>query len=174
MDPQRKKIVFWGAVIVGIALFGYYQYKRALPPVAPTATTTAGPAPSSALTPAAPVDADKATAELVKIDTQALAALIEKGNFIYDYSDLRDPMTPVMYGGAERAGRVADEPIAVSRVHTLEAVVWRADNPLASIDGVVVGIGERLADGAVVKEILRDKVILSTPTGMFSVGFYEE
>jgi len=174
MDAQQKKIVFAGVLLVGMALLLWYQFSKPVIPEGATtqpAGATAETTPRAAGKEAAQPAAGKAP---VKIDRKELLASIDRGNFTYDYSNLRDPMTPVMYRGSSVPGGVAEETVAVSRAHTLEGIVWSPDDPLASIDGTVVGVGERLADGAVVEEILRDTVILSTDTGTFSVGFYEE
>jgi len=174
MDAQRKKILIAGVLLVGMALLLYYQFSK---PVLPEGATTqpgetaAGTTPSD---PGKPVEQTEAVEMPVKVDREQLLTAIDRGNFVYEYSDLRDPMTPVMYGGTSLTGRGAEDAMVVSRLHMLEGIVWSPDNPLASIDGAVVGVGERLADGAVVKEILSDTVILSTDTGTFSVGFYEE
>jgi len=174
MDAQQKKILIAGVLLVGMVLLLYYQFSK---PVVPEGATTQPGGTAAETTPSAPGEPAEQTAAIkmpVKVDRKELLASIDRGNFVYDYSNLRDPMTPVMYGGTSLAGGGTEEAIAVSRLHMLEGIVWSPDNPLASIDGVVVGIGERLADGAVVKEILRDTVILNTDTGTFSVGFYEE
>jgi len=172
MDPQKRKIIIAVVLIVGIGLLFYVQFRRATTPPGGAAPTPAGQT-------AQPVTGEegKTTAaheEPVQIDTKAILASLEAGKFVYDYTTLRDPMTPVIYGRGAAGGEGPGGAIAVSRAHVLDGIVWSTDNPLASIDSVVVGIGERLADGAVVQKIFPDKVILSTDTGTFSVGFYEE
>jgi len=172
MDPQRRNLIFAIVVVTCVVALFVIQWKRATSPpegVEQPAVTTADEAVEGNQ-PSAAEDADVP----VEIDSEALLAALETDRFVYDYSNLRDPMTPVIYAGRAPAAGIGQGTIAVSRAHTLEGIVWRPYDPLASIDGTVVGIGERLADGAVVREILRDKVILSTDAGTFSVGFHEE
>ena len=176
MDREQRKMIVVGVVLFGIVALLYYQFSK---PVLPDGVTTTQPVETTediqttSSEPAQPA-IQVAAGPPVKIDGEALLRSIEKDNFVYDYSGLRDPMTPVMHVAASQDGELAQEAIGASRAHTLEGIVWSPDYPLASIDGTVVAIGERLADGSVVKEILRDTVILSTDTGTFSVGFYEE
>ncbi len=176
MDRQQKKIAIIGVPLLGLAALIYYQSSKLVLPddvatTQPVETTEDVEATSSA--PAEPA-IQLAAGMAVRIDGKALLESIEKDNFVYDYSGFRDPMTPVMHGVTSQDGEFSQEAISVSRAHTLEGIVWSQEYPLASINGAVVAVGERLADGSVVKEILRDTVILSTDTGTFSVGFYEE
>ena len=176
MDRQQKKIVIAGVLLFGMALLLWYQFSKPMIPddVATTQPVeTTDDVESTSSEPAEPA-VQLASGVPVRIDGKALLESIEKDNFPYDYSNLRDPMTPVMYGVASQGGGSAQDAIGVSRAHMLEGIVWSEDYPLASIDGTVVAVGEQLADGSVVEEILRDTVILSTDTGTFSVGFYEE
>jgi hypothetical protein len=172
MDSERRKIIMVGAVLIGMVAVLYYQFSK---PILPDGVTTTQPVETTDdVQTTSSEESTQLAAAPVRIDGKVLLESIEKDNFVYDYSGLRDPMTPVMHGVASQDGGLAQEAIGASRAHSLEGIVWSLDYPLASIDGTVVATGERLADGSIVKEILRDTVILSTDTGTFSVGFYEE
>lgn len=175
MDPQKKKLIIVAYVLLLVLAFGYYQYKGAYEIAEPvsgtsadgTAGTVSGDQPSADKTDAA---ADKS----VEIDRTRIRAVLTKDPFIYDFTNLRDPMIPVIYADDSDETKTGDEAIAVSHAHNLDGIVWDPYKPLASIDNTVVGIGETLEDGSVITNIFPNKVILKSDSGTFSVGFYEE
>jgi len=63
----------------------------------------------------------------------------------------------------ERGGTVTEPArgaLKVAPAHKLGAIIWSPSNPLAIIDGNVMGVGETLRDGSMVTEIGRNFVAL--------------
>jgi len=174
MDRQKRNLIIAVVLIVGMVAILSYRLTQPVVPKGVEVQPAATPAGETAKSASAGGETVKPAAgvkEPVDIDIDAILASLERGRFVYDYTTLRDPMTPVIYGSG---GEGPEQSVAVSRAHVLDGIIWSSDEPLACIDGNVVGTGEKLADGAVVESILPDKVVLRTDTGMFSVGFYEE
>ena len=178
MDPQKKKTIFAVCLVGFCVIFGIIQYKRAFSTLPGSPGTTGTQPATTSQTKSG--SAEKAGSEsaagnaTVKINPKEILAVLNTDSFVYDFTNLRDPMVPVMYARGDDSTETGTEAVAVSKSHRLDGIVWDPHEPLACIDNVTVGVGEKLDDGSVVKEILPDKVILSTDSGKFSVGFYEE
>ncbi len=87
--------------------------------------------------------------------------------FVYSAAGLRNPMTPFVAKpkpGPRQA--VTPRPGAARPAggHKLDGIMWSPTNPLAIIDGSVMGVGESLKDGSSVAEIGKSYVVLKRGT----------
>jgi uncharacterized protein YdeI (BOF family) len=175
MDPQKKKVIIAVVLMACMIVVVVHNVRNAgMPPGEDGASTSAEPASPETVADAKS-EISPSDMVTVEIDPELILAALDTGSFVYDFTSLRDPMAPVIYAkvGDDETGPDG-EVVAVSHSHNLDGIVWDPYTPLASIDDTVVGVGEQLADGAIVQSISQDKVILSTDSGTFSVGFYEE
>lgn len=83
--------------------------------------------------------------------------------FVYSSARLRNPMTPFVAKPSPSARQqVTPRPGAGRLVggHKIDGIMWSSTNPLAIIDGNVMGVGESLKDGSSVAEIGKSYVVL--------------
>lgn len=157
-----RRIVFLGLGIVFVVAVVYFVKKGASLPegyqfeeravgeaVSPGVTEQQGTAGAKPVTVATPDDVEK--------------SLEKEKTFTYSGKTLRNPMAPLLAKpdtgerGRERGPQRVGEP---GLAHRIEGIMWSSANPLAIINGNVVGVGEKLRDGSSVTEISRNFVAL--------------
>jgi len=84
--------------------------------------------------------------------------LEEEKVFIYDSTDLRNPMAPLLAKVDKDAPPGVTTGVALT--HVLDGIIWSPTNPLAIIDRNVVGVGDTLQDGSVMTEVGGDYVVV--------------
>ena len=156
------------AVVVVVKQLGVFSPSKPKPPPAAVAEATK-------------VDKQASGAALLAKKLQsmpadgytALVATLEESDIAFDEAGFKNPMTPVKVEssrpkswspkGAVVKGPKITPPAAemLSKDDSIEGIVWNDKDPLALVNNRVVGIGEKLEDGAVVTDITRDTVRFS-------------
>ena len=107
--------------------------------------------------PGTPVGTEQArAAEVVRVEKD----LEREEAFIYDSKKLRNPMTPFLTGSTTGIEERAPRDAGAALDHKIDGIMWSSTNPLAIIDGNVMGVGDTLKDGSSVTEIGRNHVTL--------------
>ena len=101
----------------------------------------------------------------------ALVATLKESDVAFDKAGFKNPMTPAKGEssrpkswspkGVEKPKITPSTAEKLAENDSIEGIVWNDKDPLALVNDQVVGIGEKLEDGAVVTDITRDTVRFS-------------
>lgn len=171
MDKKTIVLIVLAVVAVFVVVKQLGIFSSSKPTPAP-AVVAAGPA-------AAKADGQASGAALLANKLQsipadgyaALVATLKESDIAFDESGFKNPMTPAR-GESSRPkswspksveGPKITQPAAevLAKNDSIEGIVWNDKDPLALVNNQVVGIGEKLEDGAVVTDITRDTVRFS-------------
>jgi hypothetical protein len=161
MDKKTIIAIVLGIVAVGIVLF---QFKGVFSPGVKRVASVA-PEPKAASS-AMQTSSAKAGQESLSVnDYTRLVAQMTESDITFKNRGFRNPMTPLI-DESQRDARpsgpatkvVAPKTEALAMGYTLEGIVWGEIDSFALVNNQVVGVGEKLDDGALVTQITRDTV----------------
>ncbi len=153
MKGDRKTILAIVLIVIAIGVVAYQLLgsgvsgtRAAAKVVAPK---TVSPAPSAST----PVQKGNASA-LGSGEYEKLIAQVSERQLAYRSPDFKNPMKPLVPDESLEATRTEDVSNEdITKGYTIKGIIWNEANPLALINGQVVGVGERLEDGALITEI---------------------
>ena len=161
-----KKIIL--AIVLGVLAVGVVLYQlRGTFSSGKSGTAGVIPKPPSAVASAAQTPSvgtgrqSPSTGEYA-----AFIAKIKESDITFKSRKLKNPMTPLvekLNRDQSRAAGPATKVVAPltdarSMGYSIEGIVWNDFNPLALVNNQVVGIGEKLDDGALITTITQDTV----------------
>ncbi|RJP17967.1 MAG: hypothetical protein C4520_15280 [Candidatus Abyssobacteria bacterium SURF_5] len=161
MKGDMKKTIL--AVVLVAAAVGVVAYQilgTASPVKHATKTAIAAPTPAP-LQPAAAAQMRGPQGQPAEPQLSPYESLLEKvaeRDLAYRKPGFRNPMSPLV---AETCAtnKAAEEAAKLSSAgYHVKGIIWNEDAPLALINDQVVGIGERLDDGALITEIHSNSV----------------
>ena len=97
----------------------------------------------------------------------ALIAKLEESDIAFENRNFKNPMRPLVSDAGARRRKKASGPAtkvsvgptdALSMGYTIEGIVWNQVDPLALVNDQVVGVNEKLKNGALITEITPDTV----------------
>ena len=108
------------------------------------------------------------------VDINQLIENIKEIDFVYaDQHDTRNPLIPLVgtsalvytSRGQLVRGAVGEENLLYEAQRKIvSGIIWDPENPLAVINDEVVGVGNYLGEGIMIKMITQDRVVLSVST----------
>jgi len=187
MKIDKKTIVAIVLCIAAVVVVAT-QLKSGFAPGKPAVTNLA--ANSAA---AAPLSTAKASTAPT-VDEGALKAAtysnfietVRESDLDFEAKSFRNPMTPLVSessgkGSGNKAGKVMSlkAPVvgltdALALGYTIEGIVWDEASPLAIVNDQVVGVGDRIDDLALVKEITPRRVTFTRKGREYFLEFREE
>lgn len=168
MKMDRKTVI---AIVLAVAAVGLilYQFKGAFfsaktmiassaPVATPQSAAASQPQPSMSSPEHARLD-----------DYTALIAKLDESDIAFENKKFKNPMRPLVSAatrGTRKAAKVSGPATKVSvgltdafsMGYTIEGIVWNVVDPLALVNNQVVGVNEKLNDGALITEITPDTV----------------
>ena len=187
MNDQNKKQIIIAAVL-GVVLVGVlvYQFVLSAPPPPPTTgtqkTQTQKAAPRTTRTAAS--TAQTAAVAPEEIDLKSMIASVEVKPIDYPAVRIaRSPMTPLVGQMRPQAAAGTDEEgvdevltqisIDTTASKQISGIIWDDDYPVAIVDDVVVHIGYRFPNGALVHQIDRTRVLFKVGDTIIPVEMKE-
>ncbi|MCH7958824.1 MAG: hypothetical protein IID08_01760 [Candidatus Hydrogenedentes bacterium] len=182
MEEQRKKYLILG--LLGFTLVGvlYWFVLREDPEMAAiraNAEQAGAPGPAgqqvASLQPVSAVPSNVGTVFVeADVDINQLIENIKEIDFVYaDQHDTRNPLIPLVgtsalvytSRGQLVRGAVGEENLLYEAQRKIvSGIIWDPENPLAVINDEVVGVGNYLGEGIMIKMITQDRVVLSVST----------
>ncbi len=162
-----KKIIL--AIILGVLAVGVVLYQL-------RGTFSSGKSRTVSVIPKPPPSAAASAAQTPSVGTgrqspstgeyAAFIAKIKESDITFKSRKLKNPMAPLvekLKRDQSRAAGPATKVVAPltdarSMGYSIEGIVWNDFNPLALVNNQVVGIGEKLDDGALITTITQDTV----------------
>jgi hypothetical protein len=155
MKGDKKTII---AVVLAIAAVGVIAYQflgTGSANVRAASSAIAAPTPAPVQTAVSQTVAQPGDAPQAQTDYEQLIATVAELDLAYRGETFRNPMAPLAPDPATQAMAKGEtvSPEAISRGYSIKGIIWNDAQPLALINDQVVGIGERLDDGALITEI---------------------
>lgn len=182
MKIDKKTIL---AIVLGILAVGVVVYRvggvvssspSAVGAVADASALSGANSPQSSMAQAG-IASEPATS-----DYESFVATITEKDLAFRRSNFRDPMAALVtdakgdegkFGGP--AANVALGPTdALSMGYSIEGIVWNEVQPMAIVNNQVVGVGDKLDDGALIAEITSDTVTFKKDGNSYYLIFREE
>ncbi len=163
MKMDKKTII---AIVLGIVAVGFvlFQFRGVFSSRVKRVASVA-PEPKAASSAMRTSSAKAGQEPLSANDYTSLVAKMTESDITFKNRGFKNPMTPLIdesqpesrpSGPATKV--VAPKTEALAMGYTLGGIVWSGIDSLALVNDQVVGVGEKLEDGAIVTQITRDTV----------------
>lgn len=186
MKGDFKTIVAIILVVVAVVLVGYRLVGPFMPgrKAAPSPIASSAPSPASSTSSSpnlASSSLTMAAAEKPKSDYEMLIAKVTERDLAYKGHGFRNPMAPLVSEPSKGTSKSSSgmkvrlgSSNALALGYSIQGIIWNEVDPLALVNNQVVGVGERLDDGALITEITRDTVRFTKKGNKYFLVFREE
>jgi hypothetical protein len=156
MKGDKKTIIAVILAVVAVSVIAYQFLGTGSANVRAASSAIAAPTPAPVQTAVSQTVASRPKdVRQAQTDYDRLIASVSELDLAYRSETFRNPMAPLVPDPATQAMAEAEtvSPDAISRGYSIKGIIWNDAQPLALINDQVVGIGERLDDGALITEI---------------------
>jgi hypothetical protein len=156
MKGDKKTIVAVVFVLVAIAVVAYQLLGTGSAATKAVSNALAATTPSAlkpvAVSSAPTADEQKKDVLPMRAYEQLLASVREQDLAFRDVQ-FKNPMSPLIAENKGATTEKVETAADVTRGYSIKGIIWNDERPLALVNDQVVGVGERLDDGALVTEI---------------------
>jgi hypothetical protein len=179
MKASTKAVLAIILMAAAIGLIARQFLGNASSSARPASTAIAAPTPAPALPAPAVVrpaaQQEQKPAPLQTVYEELLAKVSEK-DLAYRNPSFKNPMAPLVSGAKKESAAQAEDGSneSVSKGYSIKGIIWNDKQPLALINDQVVGVGERLDDGALITDITSNSVKFTKRGNRFVLDIREE
>lgn len=161
MKGDKKTILAVVLIIVAIGVVAYQILGVSSSATRAASTAIAAPtsSPSTPVPPMQRVATQDQQAVAQPTAYEKLISNISERDLAFRSVAFHNPMTPLVAGSQGGSAATAESESAdVVSGYSVKGIIWNENHPLALINDQVVGVGERLDDGALITNISSDSV----------------